>query len=250
LRAYVPRFLGPKQADEARVEKEEQELASLSPLTCDALVNLIRENIAPETWDTPPNRIFYRLRHLALQNQPDVVRQATEMVDRLRADAWARVSVQGAFLDGPPRWLDALGVSGPALSPAQCEELEKAVGAGKARVQARFLAAGVLKQRFYACGGRQVIYVREWAGPEAWDTGAALDGWCVEANATNGVADGRIRVRLEATASDYVAPRNPASEAGSVAAQSYRADLDLVRGGGAILGSGSGAGGFLYVRVR
>jgi hypothetical protein len=250
MRAGIPRFLEAAPKEGEGEKERDEDLEHLETLTVESLVSLVRETVAPESWDVPPFRIFCRLRHLIVRNRPEVVKAAEDLLRDLRASSWAKVPVEGAFLEGPAGWLDAAGIRGPTLSPSQCDELEKSIAAGKVRATARFLATGVLNQPFFACGGRQVVHVRDREGPEEWGTGACLDGWCFEARAAGGIGEGRLHLRVSALASDYVAPRDPASEPGSVSAQEYRADLDLVRGGGAILGAGSGAGGHLYVRVR
>ncbi|MHC5035976.1 MAG: STN domain-containing protein [Planctomycetota bacterium] len=225
------------------------------PITGDTLVNLIRENISPESWDTPPNQINFRQAHLIVRNQPEIHAKVQAQLQALREMRFKRVVVEGQFLAGAKEWLATLDVQGPSLSAEQCEAVEKSLAPGKVRIVERFVAQGNMGYCFYACGGRQIAFVSDWQAENEYDTDAVLDGWCFQGRLTPGLKPDRFGFNLFAACSRYEPPENPKTRRGDLATQAFRTDLQLENGGGILLGAAAGVKDdqsqrLLFLRVR
>ncbi|MHC4600367.1 MAG: hypothetical protein ACYS47_15325 [Planctomycetota bacterium] len=245
----VERFHQGQWGEEPVMEYEEE------PLTGDTLVNMIRETIDIESWDTPPNQIHFRLGELMLRNRPEVIEEAAALLDSIRDRLWKRVEVTGAFLSVPPGWADALGFRGPVLTPAQCEMVEGKLAGGAVSVKARFSTLTTPGRKFSVSGGRQVVEMRDYIDPGKWDSDVILDGFHFEGTVFTGLTEDEVGLSLSAYCSNYLESNQPDSKAGELADQRFRTDMRAPAGGGALIGASSkGTGGtgewLLYLRVR
>jgi len=226
------------------------------PITADSLVCMVREFISPESWDTPPNQISYREKHLIARNQPAVLDRIEALLAGLREKKYSRVRVEGIVLNAPREWLDKLGLKGPSLSPARCDAVEKALEGEGVRQLDRFIVPGTVGRRFCASGGRQVAYVNHWQSADQFDTDAILDGWTFETLVSQGVGGDRFSVEVSARITAYIPPEDPRTAAGQLASTEFMTDLLIEDGGGALLGSTGGTGPdaearcLLFLRVR
>ncbi|MHC5080808.1 MAG: hypothetical protein ACYTHN_17505 [Planctomycetota bacterium] len=100
LRSGAEEAMPPMTGDESTEE----------PITGDTIVNLIRENISPDTWDTPPNQINFRQGNLIVRNQPRVHELVLTLLDNLRAQAGLLVTVEARFLTVEDNFLEDIGV--------------------------------------------------------------------------------------------------------------------------------------------
>jgi hypothetical protein len=221
----------------------------------DDLLCMLKERIAPETWDTPPNQIFHRQQHFFVRNQRQILAKVETLIESLRQARWRRVLVEGRFLAAPAGWAEGMGIRGSVLTQAQCEAVEKALQSEGALLRDRFRVHGRVGLRFCASGGRQIVFATGSGDKGAFDTKAALDGWWARMEAVPGIDEGRMTLAIDARASVYTPPEEPLEESGDMASSEYKADLRLEDGGGALLGGvgprdGQGASWLLYVRAR
>jgi len=97
-------------AEDAMPPMMDMDESTEEPITGDVLVNLIRENIAIESWDTPPNQINFRQGNLIIRNQPGVHARILELLDNLRSQAGLLVTVEARFLTVEDNFLEDIGV--------------------------------------------------------------------------------------------------------------------------------------------
>jgi type II secretory pathway component GspD/PulD (secretin) len=97
-------------AEEAMPPMMDMDEATGEPITGDTLVNMIRENINPESWDTPPNQINHRQGNLIIRNQPAVLAKVQALLDNLRDQAGLLVTVEARFLTVEDNFLEDIGV--------------------------------------------------------------------------------------------------------------------------------------------
>lgn len=224
------------------------------PLQADSLLYLVIENVAPQSWDTPPNWVAVRNGNLHLRNQPAVLREVEALIETLRADLLSGVVVEGVFLETAPGWAERQGLEGERLTPAQCGAIERALAANPELVRERFLAQGRIGRSFYVTGGRQVAYSMGVEDDGDYSVGAALDGWVFEAKAVKGVEAGDLTLRISSTVSVHQPPGEALNGPGELARSDFHGTFHLADGGGVLLGSagsaGNPAGRLLYLRVR
>jgi type II secretory pathway component GspD/PulD (secretin)/Flp pilus assembly protein TadD len=79
-------------------------------LTTEIIENLIRENIASESWDTPPNQITLRQGNLIIRNQTGVHKAIIDLLDNLRSQVGLLVSVEARFITVEDNFLEDIGV--------------------------------------------------------------------------------------------------------------------------------------------
>jgi len=256
LIAALPRFEAerrdfPSREHDPTVIEEREDTG----LNSDELVCLVKENLAPETWDTPPNQISFRQRHLFIRNQQPILAKVDALLESLRQAKWRRVQVDGRFLAAPAGWAEGLGIRGAVLTPAQCDAVEKSLKSEGPPVRDRFRIHGCAGRRFCASGGRQIVFAEGATGAGRFDTAPALDGWCAEVEAAPAIEDGRMTLAIDARDSAYLPPEDLLEDSGVMSSSEFKADLRLEDGGGALLGSaspkdGRGAPLLLYVRAR
>jgi type II secretory pathway component GspD/PulD (secretin)/tetratricopeptide (TPR) repeat protein len=87
-----------------------EEPEATDQISGDTLVALIKENISPETWDTPPNQISHRQGNLIIRNQPAVLTMVMGLLENLRSQAGLLVTVESRFLTVEDNFLEDIGV--------------------------------------------------------------------------------------------------------------------------------------------
>jgi len=222
-------------------------------ISMEALVNMIRESVHPDSWDTPPNEIQISMRRILARNRPKILDGIDRVLARLRARMWSPVSVEGTFFRAKPGWLEARKIQGPGLTAKACGRLEEALGEGGAEAVATFRGSGTMVEPLVLTGGIQVVHVQDWSGPDRYDTDVLLDGWHFEGMALPSPAGKGLVLSFSAFHSRYLKPAKPAREPGEVELLRFGTEIRLLRGGGCVLGaSGSGAEPalYLYLRVR
>jgi hypothetical protein len=225
------------------------------PMTGDTLVNLVRETIDPESWDTPPNQLNYRIGQLIVRNSPAVIRETSALVNSIRQTLWRRFEVSGVFLSAPPGWVDSLGLRGPVLTPAECDRLEERLAAGGIRERGRFSTLCIPGRRFSVSGGRQVVDVRERQDAGNWESEVLLDGIHFEGTVYPALTENEVGLQFSAYGSEYIEGKGSTAKPGFLEDQRFRTNFMASLGGGAVIGAsskGTGAKGewLLYVRIR
>jgi hypothetical protein len=224
------------------------------PITEKSLIRCVRQMVSPESWEVHPNHIRMRRTRLIVWNRPDVLRGVKGLLDSLRARLWDGVVLEGIFITGLPGG-KGKGPVGPTLSAHACDALEKALAGGTREVLGRFRLPAVTDRRVTVALGSQTVHVRNWEEDSIWTTTAVLDGWAFSGKVSSGLRGRRVALKGMASLSRYLRPEAPRSETGRLANLTFRADLQLFRGEGAILGalpSAGKAGGeaYLFLRVR
>ncbi len=79
-------------------------------LNAEGIMNLIKENIASDTWETQPNKISARQGNLIIRNQPQVHEQILSLLNNLRAQAGLLVTVESRFITVEDNFLEDIGV--------------------------------------------------------------------------------------------------------------------------------------------
>jgi hypothetical protein len=224
-------------------------------LDAEALVNLVRENVEPESWDCPPFQLGSTLGHLTAVNTPEVLDRVASLLGELRGRTWKPVAVSGLFLrTGGDLPVGPVG-SRTVLDPAACDVIEEKVRAGKARAEGGFGLGGILGQELRGAGGRQVVLARSRQDSENFQTVAGLDGWSLSVRVLPGVTEGRFLVEVRGSFSTLDESAGPPVHASEIATQVFRTRFSLRRGEGALLGGGAGAhsrlaGVALLLRLR
>lgn len=80
------------------------------PLTADAVADLIRTAVAPESWDTPPNSLEAKPGQLIVRNQPSVVAQVESLLSALRASSGMLVTIESRFITVADNFLEDVGI--------------------------------------------------------------------------------------------------------------------------------------------
>jgi hypothetical protein len=247
-RLYLPRRPGaPPEFDEDESEG----------LCSESIENLIRENVHPDSWDTPPNQLTTRSNMLLARNRRPILDEIEKLLGSLRSRIWEDVRLEGTFFrvsgkkDGAP----APAFPGAGLTGADCEKLTAALAGKEIKILGRFVHRGILTSDLWIAGGRQVVRIREGQSEKDFGTEPVLDGWIFNGSAAAGVKKGSVGLVIRAARLRYDEPENPFARAGDLSVQVFEGRCELVRDAGVVLGGGSGTTGreenvFLFLRLR
>jgi hypothetical protein len=218
------------------------------------LLQLVRDQVSPDSWDIPPHTLDCRMGRLIAANASGVLDRTGALLDDLRRRIWGPVTAEGMFFSIPPDLLEGNGLEDPVLLPEKCGALEAAVTSGKGTVLARFGVEGSTGSVFRVSGGRQIAYIREGdpAGEHGVDT--VVEGWRISGRASAGTG-----ASLLLNVNAYCSVRRPPGKSdglpGALETLRFETDLPLARGTGTLVGGGAdparpGARIYLYLRLR
>ncbi len=183
-----------------------------SVTSADALVDLIRQNIAANTWDEWADRVSIRLWQgaMVVTQMPSVHAQLRKFLEQMRAAKPRQVQVDARVLAVEPETLDGLdaGSDGP-LPAASRAILEQALAEGRARVDAAWSVIGMNSQRFHAAHWTQRHWISgyETAEPPKPKLRSLVGGWLLDVRPTLvSSAPGSLLVELRAACSDATDP--------------------------------------------
>ncbi len=121
---------------------------------------LVSQNVAPGTWDTPPNSIEYYNGDLIVRHTQEVQAQVKSFLDVLRSHVQRTVVVEADVLALAPGVLDI--PAGAVLTDEQAKAVEAAAAdPARGRRVASLRACGLNTQRFHATTLGQETYIQD-----------------------------------------------------------------------------------------
>lgn len=131
-----------------------------SVITGENLKYLVATNVAPGTWDSPPNSVEYQNGELIVRCSPANQVKVKEFLAALRSHEYRTVVVDAQVLELAPGVLDV--PAGSLLTDAQVQAADAAVAdPAKGRRLASLRASGLNTQRFHAAAIQQDSYLRD-----------------------------------------------------------------------------------------
>src|SRR5262249_33613788 len=108
-----------KAGDDAENTIFSSELAKVKLIEPDEVLNLVKENIARETWETPGHSIdFVDTSNLLVVHTPEVQQQVADFLDDLRAFTTSMVTLEARFFALTDAFIEEIGTDLRGLGPS------------------------------------------------------------------------------------------------------------------------------------
>lgn len=137
-------------------------------VSAESLTEIIRRNIAPDSWDDEKNRIELIGRFLAIQHTPDVLNQIQDYLTKMESQTWRMITVEARFLAIDDTLLRELGggMGGKEAALLTADRTKSLLAAARAGEHAQLLAYGEVtghnRQKVTVSRLRSTAYVMDY----------------------------------------------------------------------------------------